>query len=281
MKITLNLATRPYADLRPALKRLRIAMAVLAVVAIGLGLGLRAFHQKAVAARATEERVQARIDAINRERQGYQNLMHQPQNALLLTQAAALNQLFDEKTFSWTLAMEDLENVLPGGVQVTALEPVRDTKTGIITLKLRVVGPRDRAVDLVQNLERSRYFLHPSIVGESVESTGGPGEKLQPVSASMRVNFDLLADYNSAALAEHRTHSKAAKPAAGQEEPRQSAPPLRAVRPPGPGPVAAPLRVPANPSFGAPNRPPSNANPAMNRNVNRTPMPKPNAGGPR
>jgi type IV pilus assembly protein PilN len=278
MKITLNLATRPYADIRPALKRLRIAMAVLAVVAIGLGLGLRAFHQKAVAARATEERVQARIDAINRERQGYQNLMHQPQNALLLTQVAALNQLIDEKTFSWTLAMEDLETVLPGGVQVTALEPVRDTKTGIITLKLRVVGPRDRAVDLVQNLERSRYFLHPSIVGESVESTGGPGEKLQPVSASMRVNFDLLADYNSAALTEHRARIRTAKPAAGQEdqEPRQSAPPLRAVRPSGPGQAPVP-----GPAFVPPNRFPANPNPALNRNMNRNPIPKPNAGGPR
>ena len=81
---------------------------------------------KAEEARTTEQRVQNRIDAINRERQGYHDLMQQPANALLLTQAAALNQLFDEKTFSWTLAMEDLETVLPGGVQVTALEPVRD-----------------------------------------------------------------------------------------------------------------------------------------------------------
>jgi type IV pilus assembly protein PilN len=277
MKITLNLATRPYADIRPAIKRLRIAMAVLAVVAIGLGLGLRAFHQKAVAARATQERVQSRIDAINRERQGYQNLMRQPANALLLTQSADLNELFEEKTFSWTLAMEDLETVLPGGVQVVNLEPVRD-KTGNITLQLKVVGPRDRAVDLVQNLERSRYFLHPSIRGESVESTGGPGERLQPVSASTRVNFDLLADYNSAALAEHRAHSKTDKPVAGKEELRQSAPPLRAVRPPGPGPAPAPVRGPA---FTPPNRFPSNGNPALNQNMNRSPNPTPNTGGPR
>ena len=104
--------------------------------------------------------MQSKIDAINRERQGYQDLMRQPANAQLLTQVGTLNQLFDEKTFSWTLAMEDLETVLPGGVQVTTLEPVRD-KTGNITLKLRVVGPRDRAVDLVQNLEHSRHFLLP------------------------------------------------------------------------------------------------------------------------
>ncbi|MGA2352799.1 MAG: fimbrial assembly protein, partial [Terracidiphilus sp.] len=89
-------------------------MAVLVVVGIGLILGLRAFHQKAEEARKTEQQVQSKIDAINHERQGYQELMRQPANAELLTQAAALNQLFDEKTFSWTLAMEDLETVLPG-----------------------------------------------------------------------------------------------------------------------------------------------------------------------
>lgn len=282
MKVTLNLATRPYADIRPALKRLRIAMAVLAVVALSLGLGLHFLHNRAEVARATEERVQNRIDAINRERQGYQNLMRQPPNALLLTQAAELNQLFDEKTFSWTLAMEDLETVLPGGVQVTALEPVRD-KTGNITLHLRVVGPRDRAVDLVQNLERSRYFLRPSIVGESVESTGGPGERLQPVSASTRVNFDLLADYNSAALAEHRAHSKTAKPDAGKEGHRESAPPLRSVPPRGP--AAAPFRGAVRPAFAPPNRFPSNANPAPNQMGNRHPIPNgnpnPKQGGPR
>jgi type IV pilus assembly protein PilN len=198
MQITLNLATRPYSDIRPAIKRLRIAMAVLAVIAIGLGLGLRAFHQKAEQARATEQQVQSRIDSITQERLASQNLMRQPDNAKFLAQAADLNQIFDEKTFSWTLGMEDLETVLPGGVQVTTLEPVR-AKDGHITLRLRVVGPRDKAVDLVQNLERSRYFLLPRIVGESTESTGGPGEKLEPVSASNRVNFDLLADYNSAA----------------------------------------------------------------------------------
>jgi type IV pilus assembly protein PilN len=199
MRITLNLATRPYADIRPAIKRLRIAMAVLAVLALGLLLGLRAFHQKAEEARQTEARVQARIDAIQRERQGYQNRMREPANAQLLTQVAMLNQLFDEKTFSWTLAMEDLETVLPSGVQVVSLDPSRDEKTGRITLKLRVVGARDHADDLVQNLEHSRHFLLPHIVSESAESTGGANQRLEPVSSSNRFNFEILADYNSVA----------------------------------------------------------------------------------
>jgi len=203
MRITLNLATRPFADLGPAIKRLRMALGVLALLSIGLGLGVRAFHQKAEEARAREQSLDTAIARVNRERQGYQERMRLPANAEVLAQAGALNQLFDEKAFSWTLAMEDLETVLPGGVQVSTIEPIR-AKDGQITLHLRVIGPRDRAIDLVRNLERSKDFLMPRIVGENSETTGVPGERLQPVSASNRVNFDLLAEYNPASAGERR-----------------------------------------------------------------------------
>ena len=68
MRITLNLATRPFADLGPALKRLRIAMGALAVVAIGLGSGLHLVHQKAEQARARDHSLDGQIARITRER---------------------------------------------------------------------------------------------------------------------------------------------------------------------------------------------------------------------
>jgi type IV pilus assembly protein PilN len=223
MRIAVNLASRPFANLGPATKRLRIAMAALAVIAIGLGLGLRALHQKAEEARARDHSLDGQIAAITQERQRYQDMMRQPANAQLLVQVGALNQLFDQKAFSWTLAMENLETVLPGGVQVSTIEPVR-AKDGHITLHLRVNGPRDRAVDLVRNLEHSKRFLLPRIVGENSESAGGPGEKLQPVSASNRVNFDLLAEYNPATPAERK--------AAGEPSPApENSPTLPAAAP--------------------------------------------------
>jgi type IV pilus assembly protein PilN len=295
MRITLNLATRPYADIGPSLKLLRIAMAVLVVIGIGLGFGLHAVHQQAEEARKTEQQVQSKIDALNRERQGYQNLMRQPANDALLKQVTVLNQLIDEKTFSWTLAMEDLETVLPGGVQAISLDPVRDAKTGIITLKLRVVGPRDRAVDLVENLEHSKHFLLPSIVGESIESSGGPGERLEPPSASNRVNFELQAQYNPVTTLDHKAQQKAEKPAAaGAEHASHSAPPSHAEHRVPPHAVKAPAASehkpmqppssahppalpgqkpmqPANRGFGRHNPNPPNSNPNLN----------PNPGGPR
>lgn len=208
MRISLNLATRPFADLGPAIKRLRIAMAVLVVLAIGLGFGLRALDKKAEQARARDHSLDGQIARITQERQGYQALMRQPPNAQLLAQSAELNKLFDQKAFSWTLAMEDLETVLPGGVQVSTLEPV-PAKDGHVTLHLRVMGPRDRAIDLVRNLEHSRRFLFPRITGENaVETTQRPGEALEPVSTSNRVNFDLLAEYNPALPGERKPVKK-------------------------------------------------------------------------
>lgn len=208
MRISLNLASRPFADIGPAIRQLRFAIGALAVVAIALGVGLHFMQNQANEARARERSIDTSIARIDHERQTYQTMMRQPQNAAVLDQAEALNKLIDEKAFSWTLAMEDLEMVLPGGVQVTTLEPNVDRKTGQITVRLRVTGPRDKAVELVQNLEHSRHFVQPRIIGESAESTNTAGAALEPVSATNRVNFDVLADYVPPAPEEHRATEK-------------------------------------------------------------------------
>jgi type IV pilus assembly protein PilN len=205
VRVAINLASRQFADLAPVLKNLRIAMGALALAAIALAFGLHAIHDRAEAARQRAHSLDGKIAQVTRERQQYQAMMQQPDNARTLQQAESLNQLFDEKAFSWTLAMEDLETVLPAGVQVNTLEPT--FKDGQISVRLRVVGPRNRDVELVENLEHSRHFLLPRIVGETAESQGGPNQAAEPVSASSRVNFDMLADYTPGALQERKIAS--------------------------------------------------------------------------
>lgn len=211
MRVTLNFATRPYADLGPTIKRLRVAIAVLAVATVGMGVALYAFHSKAAAARARNHSLDEQIARLIQERQGYQEVMRQPANAQLISQVRALNHLFDEKAFSWTLAMEDLENVLPARVQVSSLEPAR-SKDGHITLHMRVLGPRDLSLELVSNLEHSKRFFLPRLVGENTENADGPNQKLEPVSASNLVNFDLLAEYNPATHEERMAARKSSPP---------------------------------------------------------------------
>jgi type IV pilus assembly protein PilN len=263
MRVSINLATRPYTDLGPALRRLRFAIGGLAVIAAALGLGLHFMHNAAESARAREHTVDQSITKVNNERQQYIAMAQQPDNAQVLTHVSSLNRLIDAKAFSWTLAMEDLETVLPGGVQVTTLEPVVDKKDGHITVRMRVVGPRDKAVDLVANLEHSKRFLLPRIVNETAESAGnGNLQQLEPVSASSRVNFDLLADYNPATPEERKAGHRKAQANAPDS---QTAPPeVQETQPPAvpsaanprtrrPGQMPAPRTVPAQPRPVQPN----------------------------
>jgi type IV pilus assembly protein PilN len=201
MRITLNLATRPFTDLGPALKRLRIGMAVLAALCLLFVLGLHLFDSQAAEARAREHSLDGAIARVEAERRQAQAFMQQPDNAQLLVQAEFLNERFDEKAFSWTLAMEAMETVLPAGVQVTAIEPTR-SKDGQITVELRVLGPHDRSVELVRNLEHSRRFLQPRIEGESAENSTNANQQLGPISVSNRFEFELFADYNPPAPGE-------------------------------------------------------------------------------
>ena len=213
MRITLNLATRPYADQGPALKQLRVGMAVLGVILAGLGLGMMHFHQSALRMAAQEAKLDQEVAKIRQEEQGYQAQMQQPANAKVLTQAGFLNQLFDEKSFSWTAAMEDLEPVLPAGVQVTAIEPNR-AKDGTLTLRLHISGPRDRAVEMMRNMEHSRRFVSPRISGENSETNSSHGD-LVPVGAPSKVSFEMLAEYSQATLDERKAALAARKTASG------------------------------------------------------------------
>jgi type IV pilus assembly protein PilN len=189
--------------------------------------------------------------------------------------------------------MEDLEPVLPAGVQVTSIEPVRE-KNGDLTLHLRISGPRERSVETIRNMEHSRRFVAPRIAGENSENSSSQGN-LKPVSAAGKVTFEVLAEYNQATLDER-------KAAMGQEKRAHQNPtgaaaaaalpvPLRpAGIPRGPlnlpananNPVRQPSQMPAGQPFSGPGIPPRpgprGQNPALL--PNGMPNPNPTPGGP-
>ncbi|HEX4154821.1 MAG TPA: PilN domain-containing protein [Acidobacteriaceae bacterium] len=201
MRITINLASRPFVELRSFFLRLRILMAVLALAAIALGVWTHVLEQRLHIAKAQMGGLQNATTAAQQERTRSVARMHQPANAAVLDRAHFLNELFLRKSFSWTAVMMDLERVLPAGVQVTSIEP-QPTAEGDVVIRLRVSGERDRAVQLVRNLEHSQRFLEPRLSGESTEAreTGiqRPGglQSNAVAGAPAGVQFDILANYN-------------------------------------------------------------------------------------
>jgi type IV pilus assembly protein PilN len=218
MRITVNLATRPFVELRPFFLRLRILMAVLAVVGMGAIIAAHVLQKKLDVAQAQISQVHEKVLAARQEKQGNEQRMRQPANAAVLARAHFLNTLFLTKSFSWTAVMMDLETVLPIGVQVTSIEP-QISSDGNVLIRLRVSGERGRAVQLVRNLERSKRFLAPRLTGEASQTKEGAQGNGNPNfnaanannGAPPGVEFEILADYNPLPDGETYTVSKTAK----------------------------------------------------------------------
>jgi type IV pilus assembly protein PilN len=194
MRISLNLASRPFVELRPFFLRLRITMGVLGAVAIGLAIAAHAMTKKLDREDEQMDALRHRTIAFQLEKQQNESRMRQPANAAVLDRSHFLNALFLRKSFSWTAVMMDLETVLPIGVQVTSIEP-SVTPDGDVVIRLRVSGDRDRAIQLVRNLERSKRFLMPRLNGETSQSKESNGAPLAP-GATPGVEFEILANYN-------------------------------------------------------------------------------------
>jgi type IV pilus assembly protein PilN len=198
MKIAVNLASRPYIDLRPIYNRLRTWIVILALVGGALWYLYRNESDEAQAARARVATVESRVRELEQKQQEYRRMMQQPKDAGILRQSEFLNSLFQRKAFSWTATMTDLETVLPTGVQVLSIDPIV-AQDGHVIIRLRVTGERDHALELVRNLEKSKHFASPRLASESLATAQGSAA-IQNVSTANQVNFDILADYRPLAL---------------------------------------------------------------------------------
>jgi type IV pilus assembly protein PilN len=232
MRISVNLATRPFVELRPLFARLRLAMVVLAALAVGLGFGLHSLNAKAKMAQAQMDALKAKTTQFQQERQKNEARMRQPQNMAVLERSQFLNAVFASKSFSWTAVMMDLERVLPTGVQLTSIEPVI-SKEGDVNIRLRVSGDRDRGVQLLRNLETSQRFVAPRLAGEAEKTQEGNRGAGGPPVASGEVEFEIFSGYNPLPAAavkkvKDEVGSKAADAPAGDDAPKTT---RRATRP--------------------------------------------------
>jgi type IV pilus assembly protein PilN len=195
MRISVNLATRPFVELRPLFARLRLAAVALILLAVGLWFGLRSLNVKAATAQAQMDVLKANTTRFQNERQKNEARMRQPQNMAVLERSQFLNDLFARKSFSWTAVMMDLEKVLPAGVQVTSIEPVI-SKEGDVNIRLRVAGDRDKGVLLVRNLETSQRFVAPRLASEAAQTQEGNRGAGGPQMVPGAVELEIFSGYN-------------------------------------------------------------------------------------
>lgn len=195
MQITINLATRPFADVRPLLKFLKRTVIVLGCTNVLVGLLVYLAHTSRTSSRAEAHALDRIVASQSQELVNYRSIIQRPENVILADRTNALNQLFDEKAFSWTLLMLNLEGDVPADVQLASIQPVR-AKDGRLSLRFHVIGPRGRIIELLTNLEKTPCFVLPRVLGENAQDD--PGAKVPPhaLNETSVEEFEVEAGYD-------------------------------------------------------------------------------------
>jgi type IV pilus assembly protein PilN len=185
MRIDINLATRPYEDLRQFWTYWGTGLGLLALATALLIFMAATGYVRAGRDRQQLNKLQSQIAAYDREKSAAEAVLNQPQNRELREQSQFLNQLFERKAFSWTRVFEDLEQVMPAHLHVISIHP--ESADNNVELKLVVGGDSQvQALDLVRKMENSQHFKQTRINRE-VQQEQSP--------TTDRVQFEIEAAY--------------------------------------------------------------------------------------
>jgi type IV pilus assembly protein PilN len=179
MRVDLNLATQPYEDIRDFFLRWGTGLALAIVFSIALvWLAVSGWRES----RAIQRDIQLKqqdMARLKRDEQKAQAILNQPQNSGTRARAALLNALIARKAFSWTEAFSDFEKLLPARVQVVSIQPQLDTDNQL-TINLVVASDtRDKAIELLKNLEDSNHFEHAQLLSEANDQQAKGGTRFQ------------------------------------------------------------------------------------------------------
>jgi len=189
MRIAINLATQPYEDAWRFIRFWGLVLGGAAMLTAALVYGaLGSWRTARLDARtlAAERQMLRRYEA---EEAADMAILNKPENRGVRTSSQLINSLIRRKEFSWTLIFADLERIMPSRLHVVSITPQLD-KSNQIVVHMTVAGDsRDKAIELVQNMEKSPTFRQAEVLSESTVTPA------QNAGAANTIQFEIQAQY--------------------------------------------------------------------------------------
>jgi type IV pilus assembly protein PilN len=158
MKIPINLASQPFRRDR-AMFLASLGVSLLLVATLGALLYLaRADRAERAEVSREVDRLRARVSAASANQSRLESVLRQPVNAQVVERSVFLNDLIYHKSISWSRLFSDLEQTVPGSVQILSLHPTVDNDNQV-TLDMTVGAQSPLAlIELLKALEESPRF---------------------------------------------------------------------------------------------------------------------------
>jgi type IV pilus assembly protein PilN len=168
VRLNINLATKPYQDVRRVLLQWGGLVLLLAVCTVALAWTAVSVWRESRNVNAKITGLESEIAALDKERNKAVEELKLPQNSSVVDDSKFLNGLIARKSFSWTRVFMQLEEIMPPKLHVVSILPELQPKTNTVEVHLTVAGTsREAAVELVKRLERSPNFREARISEEA------------------------------------------------------------------------------------------------------------------
>ncbi len=167
MRLNINLATKPYQDVRRVLLQWGGLVLLLAVCTLGLVWFAISTWRESRDVNSKIEALESEIAGLNRQQAEALAVLRSPRNVSVVETSKFLNGLIARKSFSWTRVFMQLEEIMPPRLHVLSIAPVLQPKTNTVEVHLTVAGTsRESALELVKRLEQSPSFRDAKIAEE-------------------------------------------------------------------------------------------------------------------
>ncbi len=181
MRLDINLATRPYQDVKRFLVRWATATFVFAVASILFAAF--AYHSWSAARGINRQISQTKqqIEDLDKQRAAATKLLSDPQNKDVAENSRFLNQLIARKSFSWTTAFMQLEDKMPPGLHIVSMSPELTASNQLQMTIFVAGGSRDKAIELVRRIEQAPSFKQARLRSEAMLPAPDPktGDQVQ------------------------------------------------------------------------------------------------------
>lgn len=168
MRLDINLASRPYKDVRRLLLRWGTFTALFALFSMLLFVYAIHSWRQSRDVNAQISRVQQEIRALDGQKAAAVALLNQPNNRAVVEQSRFLNSIIARKSFSWTRVFMELEQIVPSGLRVVSIVPNLGPDNQL-QLRLRIAGNSpDKKLELIRRIEQSQSFRNARLESEAV-----------------------------------------------------------------------------------------------------------------
>jgi len=197
MRLTINLASQKYEDVRKFYVRWSVAIGLSALLLLMLaGLAVRNFANSSESGQRIKQ-LQAEIADLERKRTAAEAVSNLPENHDVTAQKNYWNRQINRRQLSWTQLFNDLQRIMPARAYLSSVHP-EITLDNRLRLTLVVMGDtHDNGLELQKKMEKSERFRGPQITSETMEK--------QPKTETQLFKFDIVTYYTPAAPTQGRT----------------------------------------------------------------------------